>query len=203
MNGVVRQFASGDLRVGGGREAAHELGRHELSGRRAVTGMVVSFLGRPGSSGPRHEARWPIPSAKPRPSLPASRAPRSKAGLPSALTLARACAASRGPRHAQLDGFDLCANVRAPPNDRARLEPLCRYLLRPPLAQHRVQLRPDGRILVELKATQRDATSHLLLDPIESLEKLAAIIARPAVKLGALPWRPRLSCPLAPTGGQA
>ena len=42
--------------------------------------------------------------------------------------------ASRGPRQAQLDGFDLHANVWVPPNDRARLEQLCRYLLRPPLA---------------------------------------------------------------------
>ena len=38
---------------------------------------------------------------------------------------------SRGPRQAQLDGFDLHANVWVPPNDRARLEQLCRYLLRP------------------------------------------------------------------------
>jgi len=53
--------------------------------------------------------------------------------------------ASRGPRQAQLDGFDLHANVWVPPNDRARLEQLCRYLLRPPLAQAR--LRADGRVL--------------------------------------------------------
>ena len=54
--------------------------------------------------------------------------------------------ASRGPRQAQLDGFDH-ANVRVPPNDRARLEQLCRYLLRPPLAQARLRLRADGRVL--------------------------------------------------------
>src|SRR5213078_4574946 len=41
--------------------------------------------------------------------------------------------ASRGPRQAQLDGFDLHANVWVPPNNRARLEQLCRYLIRPPL----------------------------------------------------------------------
>lgn len=35
-------------------------------------------------------------------------------------------AGSRGPRQAQLDGFDLHANVWAPSNDRARLERLCR-----------------------------------------------------------------------------
>jgi hypothetical protein len=84
-------------------------------------------------------------------------------------------AASRGPRQAQLDGFDLHANVWVPPNDRARLEQLCRSLLRPPLAQHRVRLRPDGRVLVELKTGWRDGTSHLLFEPIELLEKLAAI----------------------------
>lgn len=39
---------------------------------------------------------------------------------------------ARGPRQAHLDGFDLHANVWVPPNDRARLERLCRYLLRPP-----------------------------------------------------------------------
>jgi hypothetical protein len=91
--------------------------------------------------------------------------------------------ASRGPRQAQLDGFDLHANVWVPPNDRARLEQLSRYLLRPPLAQDRLRLRADGRLLVELKAVWRDGTSHLLFEPLEFLEKLAAIIPRLAVNL--------------------
>ena len=69
------------------------------------------------------------------------------------------------------------------PHDRARLEQLGRYLLRPPLAQDRVRLRADGRLLVELKTVWRDGTSHLLFEPIEFLEKLAAIIPRPAVNL--------------------
>ncbi len=37
---------------------------------------------------------------------------------------------SSGPRHAHLAGFDLHANVAVPARDRARLEQLCRYLLR-------------------------------------------------------------------------
>jgi hypothetical protein len=48
-------------------------------------------------------------------------------------------AAARGLRQAHLDGFDLHANVRVPPNDGARLEHLCRYLLRPPLVQDRLR----------------------------------------------------------------
>jgi hypothetical protein len=90
---------------------------------------------------------------------------------------------SRGPRQAQLEGFDLHANVWVPPNDRARLEQLCRYLLRPPLAQDRVRLRADGRILLTLKTVWRDGTAQLLFEPIEFMEKLAAIIPRPAVNL--------------------
>ena len=90
---------------------------------------------------------------------------------------------SRGPRQAQLDGFDLHANVWIPPNNRARLEHLCRYLLRPPLAQDRLRLRADGRVLIELKTVWRDGTSHFLFEPIEFLEKLAALIPRPAVNL--------------------
>jgi hypothetical protein len=74
-------------------------------------------------------------------------------------------------------------NVWVPPNNRARLEQLCRYLLRPPLAQDRLRLRADGRVLVELKTVWRDGTSHFLFEPIEFLEKLAAIIPRPAVNL--------------------
>jgi len=90
---------------------------------------------------------------------------------------------SRGPRQAQLDGVDLHANVWVPPTDRARLEQLGRYLLRPPLAQDRLLLRADGRVLVTLKTVWRDGTSQLLFEPIEFLEKLAALIPRPAVNL--------------------
>jgi len=81
---------------------------------------------------------------------------------------------SRGPRQAQLDGFDLHPNVWVPPNNRARIEQLCRYPRR---------LRADGRILVELKTRWRDGTSPFVFEPIELLEKLAAIIPRPAVNL--------------------
>src|SRR5207249_8180426 len=62
---------------------------------------------------------------------------------------------SRGPRQAHLDGFDLHADVSAPAGDLARLEHLCRYLLRPPIAQERLALTPDGRVLVTRTALSR------------------------------------------------
>src|SRR5262249_20525276 len=50
---------------------------------------------------------------------------------------------STAPRHAHLAGFDLHANVDAPASDRTRLEQLCRYLLRPAVAQDRLRRERD------------------------------------------------------------
>ncbi len=108
--------------------------------------------------------------------------------------------ASTGPRQAHLDGFDLHANVWVPATNRARLEELCRYLLRPPLAQERLRLTGEGRIRLRLKTPWADGTRHLLFEPLEFLEKLAALIPRSRVNLflyhGVLAaharWRPRV-----------
>ena len=92
------------------------------------------------------------------------------------------------------------ANVRVPPNDRARLEHLCRYLLRPPLVQDRLRLRADGRLVRQLKTAWRDGTTHLVFEPLEFLAKLAALTPRPEINLlvyhGVLApharWRPQV-----------
>jgi hypothetical protein len=42
---------------------------------------------------------------------------------------------------------------------------------------------PDGRILVTLKAEWRDGTTHLVFEPVELLEKLAALTPRPRINL--------------------
>jgi hypothetical protein len=53
--------------------------------------------------------------------------------------------------HAQHDGYDLHAGVLVPGQDRARLERVCRYALRPPLAADRVQRAEDGDIILALR----------------------------------------------------
>jgi hypothetical protein len=90
---------------------------------------------------------------------------------------------SRGPRQAHLEGFDLHANVWVSANDRAGLERLCRYVLRPPLAQERLRLRADGRVVVELKTAWHDGTTHLVFEPLEFLERLASITPQPETNL--------------------
>jgi hypothetical protein len=68
-------------------------------------------------------------------------------------------------------------------NDRAGLERLCRYVLRPPFAQERLRLRDDGRVVVELKTAWHDGTRELLFEPLEFLERLAAMTPRPETNL--------------------
>ncbi len=68
-------------------------------------------------------------------------------------------------------------------NDRARLEQVCRYVLRPPLAEDRLRRLRDGRVRVELKRARRDGTTHVLFEPLELLEKLAALTLRPEINL--------------------
>src|SRR5438552_6019238 len=90
---------------------------------------------------------------------------------------------SRGPCQAHLEGFDLHANIAVGADDRSGVERLCRYVLRPPVAQERLALTPDGLVLVTLKSEWHDGTSHLLFTPVELLEKLAALTPRPRVNL--------------------
>jgi hypothetical protein len=46
-----------------------------------------------------------------------------------------------------------------------RLEQLCRYLLRPAVAQDRLRRPDDGRIVLTLKTASADGTRHLIFEP--------------------------------------
>ena len=48
-------------------------------------------------------------------------------------------------------------------------------MLRPPFAQERLRLRADGRVGLELKQAWHDGTRQLVFEPLELLERLAAI----------------------------
>jgi hypothetical protein len=92
-------------------------------------------------------------------------------------------ASPKGRRQARLGGFDLHANTSVRAKNRPKLERLCRYLLRPPVAEDRLSFGSDGSVLVRLKTPWRDGTSHIALQPLELLEKLAALTPRPYVNL--------------------
>jgi hypothetical protein len=90
---------------------------------------------------------------------------------------------STGPLHAHLEGFDLHAAVGVPAGDRERLEHLCRYVLRPPIAQEALELTPEGKVLLRLRRPWTDGTRAILFEPTELLEKLAAMVPKPRINL--------------------
>jgi hypothetical protein len=90
----------------------------------------------------------------------------------------------RAPRcHAQCQGFDLHAGIVAPAGHARRLERLCRYALRPPVADDRLQVTSDGHVVLRLRHRWSDGTTHLVFEPTEFLERLAVITPRPRINL--------------------
>ena len=94
---------------------------------------------------------------------------------------------------AAVAGFSVHAGVCVPARDRMRLERLARYAGRPPLATERLSLLRDGRLLYRLKRRWRDGTTHVIYEPLELIERLAALVPPPRFN------RIRYSGVLAPT----
>ncbi len=90
------------------------------------------------------------------------------------------------PFTAENGSWSLHAGVRIRKGDRKGLEQLCRYLLRPPFAEERLERLPDGRVLYRFRRPRVDGSTHLILEPVELLEKLAALIPPPRAHLVSL-----------------
>ena len=84
---------------------------------------------------------------------------------------------------ADIDGFSLHAAVRVGAHERKRLEQLCRYITRPALSDERVQLNAAGQVELKLKTPWRDGTTHLVMSPLEFMQRLAALVPRPRLHL--------------------
>jgi hypothetical protein len=80
------------------------------------------------------------------------------------------------PRCVREGGMSLHADVAVPARDRKRLERLCRYVARPPIAIDRLEALPDGRLAYRLKTRWRDGMTHVLMERHELLERLAPLI---------------------------
>ncbi len=80
---------------------------------------------------------------------------------------------------ASVRGFPLHAAVRVGAGQRERLERLCPYVTRPPLAQDRLSVTEDGKIVYRFRRPWRNGTSAVVLDPMTFLSRLAAQIPPP------------------------
>jgi hypothetical protein len=83
------------------------------------------------------------------------------------------------PLCASLDGFSLHAATRAGALDKVGREALCKYVLRPPIAQERVTHGPDGLVRITLKKPFADGTIAVDMDPLSLLSRLAAAVPPP------------------------
>jgi hypothetical protein len=75
--------------------------------------------------------------------------------------------------------MSLHAAVAVPAGDRRRLERLCRYVARPPIASDRLRELPDGRLSLRLKTRWRDGTTHILMEPRDLIDRLVPLIPPP------------------------
>ena len=71
--------------------------------------------------------------------------------------------------------------------DRKRIERLCRYISRPPIARERLSELPDGRIAYPLRHRWRDGTTHVVFEPKEFLENLAVLVLWAPQKCAEIP----------------
>ena len=80
-------------------------------------------------------------------------------------------------------GFSLHAETSCGPHQRQKLEQLCRDITRPALGHKRLSRTRAGEVVLQLKTPYRDGTTHLVMAPLEFLQRLAALIPRPRLHL--------------------
>ena len=86
---------------------------------------------------------------------------------------------SKGKHGAESLGFNLHAAVRIEARDRVGREKLLRYCTRAPLSLERLSMTRDGRVAYQLQRPWRRGETHRVMEPIELLARLSALIPPP------------------------
>jgi hypothetical protein len=86
-------------------------------------------------------------------------------------------------RCVEMQGFSLHAERRCAINQRHKLEQLCRYITRPAIANERLSLNETGQVVLKLKTPYRDGTTEIVMEPLEFMQRLAALVPRPRLHL--------------------
>jgi hypothetical protein len=86
---------------------------------------------------------------------------------------------TKGTLCSQARGFNLHAATRVAANDKPGRETLCRYILRPPLANDRLHILPDGNVKLKFKRPWSDGTTSIELSPLALIARLAALVPPP------------------------
>ena len=87
------------------------------------------------------------------------------------------------PNLAKHSGFSLHAGVACKGSERKKLERICRYISRPSLSEERLSLNANGQVVYKLKNAFDNGTTHIVLEPLDLLARLASLVPRPRVNL--------------------
>ena len=74
--------------------------------------------------------------------------------------------------------FSLHAATACEAYQRRCLERLCRYITRPPIATKRLSVDGRGRVVYQYKQPFRDGSTHVVLEPLDFIARLAALVPR-------------------------
>ncbi|MDQ3566384.1 MAG: transposase [Pseudomonadota bacterium] len=75
------------------------------------------------------------------------------------------------------------AEVCCAAHQRKKLEHLCRYITRPAIANKRLKRNSAGDVVLQLKSPYYDGTTHIVMSPLEFMQRLAARVPRPRLHL--------------------
>jgi hypothetical protein len=82
-----------------------------------------------------------------------------------------------------ISGFNLNAVVFVKSTERKKLERLCRYITRPPIAETRIKILPNGNVRYLLKTPYANGTTHVIFEPLDFIAKLVALVPPPRLNL--------------------
>jgi hypothetical protein len=80
---------------------------------------------------------------------------------------------------AEVRGINIHAVQVIDGRDRRRVERVCKYITRPPVAQDRLERRPDGKLELSFKNVWRDGTRALAFEPEDLIARLVAAVPPP------------------------
>jgi hypothetical protein len=107
-------------------------------------------------------------------------------------------------RCANAQGFSLHAAVRWGADQRQELDRLCCHIARPAIANERLKHNGAGQVVLQLKSAFKDGNSHIVMAPLEFIQRLAAPVPRPCLHLirchGVLAPNAKLRAEIIPRG---
>jgi hypothetical protein len=104
--------------------------------------------------------------------------PRAGQKVLSLQSLPSAARASTPELRINARGFSLHAAVRWRADQRLELEQLCRYITRPAIANERLK-----RNRAATEESDKDGTTHIVMEPLEFMQRLVALVPRPRLHL--------------------